>query len=125
MKKILFVSNRNPFSGRYSGDVIRAKKIVNYLSKNNFVKVVSINETNIKKKYSRLSYQGFRNENLLFKIFNIILSLINFKPMQLGYFFSSKIKDYIKDNYYKYIYYSSNHLEQHNIYQITLIKKIF
>ena len=96
MKKILFVSNRNPFSGRYSGDVIRAKKIVNYLSKNNFVKVVSINESNIKKKYSRLSYQGFRNENLLFKIFNIILSLINFKPMQLGYFFSSNIKDYIK-----------------------------
>lgn len=102
MKKILFVSNRNPFSGRYSGDVIRAKKIVNYLSKNNFVKVVSINRSNIKKKYSRLSYQGFRHENLLFKIFYIILSLINFKPMQLGYFFSSNIKDYIKDNCYKY-----------------------
>ena len=74
MKKILFVSNRNPFSGRYSRDVIRAKKIVNYLSKNNFVKVVSINRSNIKKKYSRLSFQGFRHENLLFKIFYIIIT---------------------------------------------------
>ena len=29
MKKILFISMRNPFSGRYSGDVIRSLKIIN------------------------------------------------------------------------------------------------
>ena len=32
-KKILFITPRNPFSGRYSGDVIRAKKISQYLKK--------------------------------------------------------------------------------------------
>ena len=62
---------------------------------------------------------------ICFLKFFISLSLINFKPIQKGYFFSSNIKDYIKDNYISMIYYFSNHLEQHNIYQITLIKKIF
>ena len=31
MKKILFVSTRNPFSNRYSGDVLGSKKIINLL----------------------------------------------------------------------------------------------
>ena len=34
MKKILFIATRNPFSGRYSGDVIRSLKIINLLKKN-------------------------------------------------------------------------------------------
>ena len=29
MKKVLFISTRNPFSNRYSGDVIGSKKIIN------------------------------------------------------------------------------------------------
>ena len=33
MKKILFISTRNPYSGRYSGDVIRSFKIINILKK--------------------------------------------------------------------------------------------
>ncbi len=33
MKNILFISPRNPFSGRYSGDVIRAHKFINFLKK--------------------------------------------------------------------------------------------
>ena len=33
MKKILFVSTRNPYSNRYSGDVIGSKKIVTSLKK--------------------------------------------------------------------------------------------
>ena len=32
-EKILFISPRNPFSGRYSGDVIRAHKFINFLKK--------------------------------------------------------------------------------------------
>ena len=50
MKKILFISSRNPFSGRYSGDVIRANKFIYYLSKNNYVKVISPSVQNSKKK---------------------------------------------------------------------------
>ena len=33
MKKILFITIRNPYSGRYSGDVIRARRIIEYLKK--------------------------------------------------------------------------------------------
>ena len=33
MKKILFITTRNPYSGRYSGDVIRSFKIINLLKK--------------------------------------------------------------------------------------------
>ena len=50
MKKILFISTRNPFSGRYSGDVIRAEKFVYFLSRKNYVKVISLDDTSYKKK---------------------------------------------------------------------------
>ena len=33
MKKILFVCTRNPYSGRYSGDVMRSLRIINLLKK--------------------------------------------------------------------------------------------
>ena len=52
MKKILFVSPRNPFSGRYSGDVIRAKKFIYFLSRNNYVKVISLDTQSSRKKES-------------------------------------------------------------------------
>ena len=39
MKKILFISKRNPFSGRFSGDVIRSKKFIQYFSKRNIVEI--------------------------------------------------------------------------------------
>ena len=46
MKKILFITTRNPFSGRYSGDVIRAKKFVKHLSKKYQMSVVSLSQKN-------------------------------------------------------------------------------
>ena len=49
-EKILFISTRNPFSGRYSGDVIRAEKFVYFLSRKNYVKVISLDDTSYKKK---------------------------------------------------------------------------
>ena len=42
MKKILFITTRNPFSGRYSGDVIRSLKIVNFLKKKHNLDVVCL-----------------------------------------------------------------------------------
>ena len=50
MKKILFICPRNPFSGRYSGDVIRAKKFIYFLSKSHYVKVLSSDNKDSKKK---------------------------------------------------------------------------
>ena len=44
MKKILFITIRNPFSGKFSGDVIRSEKFIQFLSKKNYVDVISIDE---------------------------------------------------------------------------------
>ena len=102
MKKILFICPRNPFSGRYSGDVIRANRSVYFLSRNNYIKIISTNNQNFKKKESKLNYEGFSGTNFVSKIFYIIFSLLNFKPLQLGYFYSPKIADYVKNNHQNY-----------------------
>ena len=102
MKKILFISPRNPFSGRYSGDVIRAKKIIHFLSRNNYIKVISLDEQKSKKKDSKFSYEGFAHTNFILKIFYITRSLLKFKPLQLGYFYSPQIDKYIRKNYQIY-----------------------
>ena len=65
MKKILFISPRNPFSGRYSGDVIRAKKFIYFLSRNNYVKVISLDTQSSRKKESKLNYEGFDHPNFV------------------------------------------------------------
>ena len=102
MKKILFICPRNPFSERFSGDVIRAKKFIYFFSKSNYVKVISTDLKDSKKKESKLSYEGFKEISFFMKIFLIFFSLLKVQPMQLGYFFSPRIRDYIKDNYQNY-----------------------
>ena len=102
MKKILFICPRNPFSERYSGDVIRAKKTIYFLSKNHYVKVISSDFKNSQKKESKLSYEGFKEISLISKIFYIFFSFIKLQPIQLGYFFSPKIKEYVQNNFQDY-----------------------
>ena len=102
MKKILFISTRSPFSGRYSGDVIRAKKFIYFLGKNNYVKVISSDVQDSKKKESKLSYEGFSSPNFISKVFYIFCSLLKLNPLQLGYFYSPKIDEYVKNNYQNY-----------------------
>ena len=102
MKKILFICSRNPFSERYSGDVIRAKKTIYFLSKNHYVKVISSDFKNSQKKESKLSYEGFKEISLFSKIFYIFFSFIKLRPIQLGYFFSPKIKEYVQNNFQDY-----------------------
>ena len=53
MKKALFVSTRNPFSKRYSGDVIGSQKVIEILKKIYSLDIVSLgnNEDLSKKKY--------------------------------------------------------------------------
>ena len=102
MKKILFICPRNPFSERYSGDVIRAKKTIYFLSKNHYVKVISSDFKNSQKKESKLSYEGFKEISLISKIIYIFFSFIKLRPIQLGYFFSPKIKEYVQNNFQDY-----------------------
>ena len=40
MRKILFVTTRNPFTKRYSGDRLRSSQIIKYLSKKNKLDMV-------------------------------------------------------------------------------------
>ncbi len=95
MKKILFISIRNPYSGRYSGDVIRSLKIINLLKKKFLLDVVclSSSKTNIKEK----NVVTYKHPGYFIKILNCFLSLLKLKPMQFGLFFSREMKLYIEN----------------------------
>ena len=98
MKKILFISTRDPYSGRYSGDVIGSKKIINILKKKNVLDVVCLGEKN----FSQKNIFKFKQPFFLSKIFYVFKSLILFQPLQFGLFFSKKMKKFISsraDNY--------------------------
>ena len=89
MKKILFISTRNPYSGRYSGDVIRSLRIINLLKKKYDLDIVCL-----KKKGTQISEKNlisFDYPNGFEKILNCIISLLKFEPVQFGLFFSKEI----------------------------------
>ena len=95
MKKILFISTRNPYSRRFSGDVIGSLKIINFLKKKYSLNVVTISKEKIKDKKNILF---FDQPNFFFKLFYVLLSLIKMKPLQFGLFHSKKMKKYIQLN---------------------------
>ena len=99
MKKILFITTRNPYSGRFSGDVIGSLKIINFLKKKNQVDVVTLyrEKTKLKK---RIIY--FKSPNYFLKIFYVLHSLLRLKPLQFGLFLSKKMKAYVKKNAKRY-----------------------
>ena len=99
MKKILFISVRDPFSERYSGDVIRSKKFVQYLLKKNYVEVVCLGSTNKITASKRLTIRSFKKDSPLKYIFNILISLIKLRPLHFSFFYSKKIKEFINDNH--------------------------
>ncbi len=99
MKKILFISVRDPFSERYSGDVIRSKKFVQYLSKKNNVEIACLDSTNKVTTSKRLTIRTFKRDNPLQCVINIIMSLIKLKPLHFSFFHSAEIKEFINDNY--------------------------
>ncbi len=101
MKKILFITIRNPFSGRYSGDVIRAKRIIKYLKKKNNVDVIFLND----KKRPGLNSKNdilFKYPNLIKKIYYCFISFLKINPIQFGLFFSKDMNEFIKKNANKY-----------------------
>ena len=95
MKRALFISTRNPFSKRYSGDVIGSQKVVKILKKIYSLDIVSLDKN---EDLSKKNIFIFKSPFFLFKIFNVIKSLINFKPMQYGIFYSYKMKKFIDEN---------------------------
>jgi hypothetical protein len=98
MKKILFITTRNPYSGRFSGDVIGSLKIISLLKKKNKVDIVTLGQESIKKK----NIIFFRQPNYLLKILYAFLSLLKKKPLQFGFFYSASMKKYIEKNAINY-----------------------
>lgn len=99
MTKILFITTRNPYSGRYSGDVIRALKVINFLRKKNIVDVVYLSKKkNIiqTKKNKRDSF--FFYPNIFLKIFYCLSNALKLQPLQFGLFFSQEMSNFIKKN---------------------------
>ena len=99
MKKILFISVRDPFSERYSGDVIRSKKFVQYLLKKNNIEVVCLGSANKVTTSKRLTIRSFKRDNLVKCALNILTSLIKFRPLHFSFFHSAEIREFIEDNY--------------------------
>ena len=124
-KKILFITTRNPFSGRYSGDVIRSAKIINLLKKKYSLDVVCLNkDRNISHKKKLIS---FNSPNLFSKLKFCIFSLLKLKPVQMGLFYSNQMKTYLNDNANNYDYLFFNHIRSaqylpKNYYGETIIE---
>ena len=68
MKKILLITVRDPFSGRFSGDVIRANKFINFLSKRNKICVVSLGKNNKTKSKGKLLHKNFEKQNFFLNL---------------------------------------------------------
>ena len=101
MKKILFISTRNPFSGRYSGDVIRSLKIVNFLKKKYNLDILCLGKKG-ELKNKNMNILAFNESNFFFKIFYCIVSLLKFEPIQFGLFYSREMREYLREYAYQY-----------------------
>ena len=124
MKKILFISPRNPYSGRYSGDIIRSLKIINLLKKKYHLDVICLkkNNLNIKEK----SLIAFKHPNIFLKFIYCIISILKLEPIQFGLFFSNKVKNFIDNNAnnYDYLFFSQVRSSQYlpkNYYGKTIL----
>ena len=108
-KKILFVTTRSPFSNIFSGDRYRAKQINENLEKKHNVDVVYSDNSRSLKTNKRINF--FFKRKFLDRIKRILTCLITFKPLQLGYFYSSDIDNFLKHRLFYQIY-------LHNIFHI-------
>lgn len=106
MKKILFVSARNPFSGRYSGDVIRSLKLINLLKKKYHLDVIYLKKNDLDTKEKNLI--AFKDPNIFLKFIYCIVSIFKLEPIQFGLFFSNQIKKFLINNAnnYDYLFFS-------------------
>ena len=103
MKKILFVTTSSLESENYTGDTVRARNIIKYLGKNNKIDIACFNKD---KKYKRLTKNGkiysFKENNILLRLFYIAISFFKLEPLQLGYFYSKKIKKFLQNKHKNY-----------------------
>ena len=97
MKKILFITTRYPYSGRYSGDVRRAVKVIQYLKKVSKVDIVCLTKKRKIHKKTTSNYK-FYYPNFILKIFYCFISILKLNPIQFGLFFSKDMSNFIENN---------------------------
>ena len=101
MKKILFISSRDPFSNNFSGDRLRASKIIKYLSKKNQVDLAITDKKSSKNINVNVKKFFFKN-NILKSFLNTFLYFLKLKPLQVGFFYSRTLKKFVKENHNNY-----------------------
>ena len=104
MKKILFVTTRNPFSKQYSGDRLRSSQIIKYLAKKNKLDMVYLDNQN-NEVITDKSFKGskfFFKRNLFLSLINSFLQLLKINPLQLGFFYSEKAHKFIENQHNNY-----------------------
>jgi len=104
MRKILIISTKNLSSNQFDGAQKRIFNISKSLSKKNKVDFVCLGENVLEKKPNL----NFLNKLIIYKIsffskiYNVIISILKFQPMQNGYFFSKDICNFISENKQEY-----------------------
>lgn len=96
MKKLLFISTRSPYSGRYSGDVIRSLKIIETLRKKYQVDIIYLCKK--KEPKNKLNIFSFEYPNYFMKILYCFSFFLKFEPVQFGLFYSGEMKKFIEEN---------------------------
>ena len=104
MQKILIVSSKGLSSKKFDGGEKRIFDIARFLSKKNKIDFVCAGNDQIKKSGDL----SFLNEIRVFKInfinriLNTLISVLNLKPAQLGFFFSKDMKSFVLENHNHY-----------------------
>ena len=123
MKKILFITTRNPYSGRYSGDVIRSLKIINLLKKKYPLDILCFK--NEKENGTEKNFISFNSPNFFSKLIFCIFSCLTLKPIQLGLFYSKQMKEYLDNNADNYDCLFFNHIRSAQyLPKIIMVKQL-
>ena len=84
MRRILFITTRNPFSKQYSGDRLRSSQIIKYLSKKNKLDLV-YSDVLTNEAIPDKSFKGnkfFFKRSLFLSLINSFLQLLKINPLQ-------------------------------------------
>lgn len=101
-KKILYISIKNPFSNKFSGDRERAKNTIKYLTKFYIVDLLCLEKINQKNiVWKNLNIFSFK-KNFFEIINNLLFSVFHKEPFQIALFNSKKLKRFINSNISKY-----------------------
>lgn len=101
-KNILFITTRNPFSKTFSGDRLRANKIIKFLNKKANVHIFCSDIKDNSNLTNNYKLTLFSKDNLFLKFINTIFSILKIKPMQTSFFNSEELKNAVKKNSHKY-----------------------